>query len=68
VVDGEAVALRGNGIADFNALHSRGTPIHPLRLVHELQQFVGSDTTVCLNMGSFHLWIARRGRSTRKVP
>jgi acetolactate synthase I/II/III large subunit len=36
-----------------------GTPIHPLRLVHELQQFVGSDTTVCLDMGSFHLWIAR---------
>jgi acetolactate synthase I/II/III large subunit len=36
-----------------------GTPIHPLRLVHELQQFVGSDTTLCLDMGSFHLWIAR---------
>jgi acetolactate synthase-1/2/3 large subunit len=36
-----------------------GTPIHPLRLVHELQQFLGSDITVCLDMGSFHLWIAR---------
>jgi acetolactate synthase I/II/III large subunit len=36
-----------------------GNPIHPLRLVHELQQFVGSDTTLCLDMGSFHLWIAR---------
>jgi acetolactate synthase I/II/III large subunit len=36
-----------------------GTPIHPLRLVHELQQFVSSDTTLCLDMGSFHLWIAR---------
>jgi acetolactate synthase I/II/III large subunit len=36
-----------------------GTPIHPMRLVHELQQFVGSDTTMCLDMGSFHLWIAR---------
>ena len=36
-----------------------GTPIHPLRLAHELQQFVGSDTTLCLDMGSFHLWIAR---------
>jgi acetolactate synthase-1/2/3 large subunit len=30
-----------------------------MRLVHELQQFVGSDTTLCLDMGSFHLWIAR---------
>jgi acetolactate synthase I/II/III large subunit len=36
-----------------------GTPIHPMSLVHELQQFVGSDTTMCLDMGSFHLWIAR---------
>jgi acetolactate synthase I/II/III large subunit len=36
-----------------------GTPIHPLRLVHELQQFVRDDITVCLDMGSFHLWIAR---------
>jgi acetolactate synthase I/II/III large subunit len=36
-----------------------GTPVHPLRLVHELQQFVADDITVCLDMGSFHLWIAR---------
>jgi acetolactate synthase I/II/III large subunit len=36
-----------------------GTPTHPIRLVHELQQFVGSDTTLCLDIGSFYLWIAR---------
>jgi hypothetical protein len=30
-----------------------------MRLIHELQQFVSSDTTLCLDMGSFHLWIAR---------
>jgi acetolactate synthase-1/2/3 large subunit len=36
-----------------------GTPVHPLRLVYELQQFLGNDITVCLDMGSFHLWIAR---------
>jgi acetolactate synthase I/II/III large subunit len=36
-----------------------GTPIHPLRLVYELQQFLSGDITVCLDMGSFHLWIAR---------
>jgi acetolactate synthase I/II/III large subunit len=36
-----------------------GVPIHPLRLVYELQQFLGSDITVCLDMGSFHLWIAQ---------
>ena len=42
-----------------------GTPIHPLRLVHELKQFLGSDITVCLDMGSFHMWIARHLYSFR---
>jgi acetolactate synthase-1/2/3 large subunit len=36
-----------------------GTPIHPMRLVAELQQFLSSDITLCLDMGSFHLWLAR---------
>ena len=35
-----------------------GVPIHPLRLVYELQQLLSSDITLCLDMGSFHLWIA----------
>jgi acetolactate synthase-1/2/3 large subunit len=42
-----------------------GVPIHPLRLVYELQHFLGSDITVCLDMGSFHLWIARHLYSFR---
>jgi acetolactate synthase I/II/III large subunit len=42
-----------------------GVPIHPLRLVHELQHFLGTDITVCLDMGSFHLWIARHLYSFR---
>ena len=37
-----------------------GTPIHPMRLVHELQPLLGTDITLCLDMGSFHLWMARR--------
>jgi acetolactate synthase-1/2/3 large subunit len=36
------------------------TPIHPLRLTHELQRFLGDDVTLCLDIGSFYLWIARR--------
>jgi acetolactate synthase I/II/III large subunit len=36
-----------------------GTPIHPLRLVHELQKFVSDDVTLCSDMGSFHIWISR---------
>jgi acetolactate synthase I/II/III large subunit len=42
-----------------------GTPVHPLRLVHELKEFLTPDTTVCLDMGSFHLWIARHLYSFR---
>lgn len=41
------------------AAKRNGTPIHPLRLVQGLQQFLRDDVTVCLDMGSFHLWIAR---------
>jgi acetolactate synthase I/II/III large subunit len=30
-----------------------------MRLVHELQPFLSTDITLCLDMGSFHLWLAR---------
>jgi acetolactate synthase I/II/III large subunit len=36
-----------------------GTPIHPMRLVHELQSLLSDDMTLCLDMGSFHIWLAR---------
>jgi acetolactate synthase I/II/III large subunit len=36
-----------------------GVPIHPLRLVHELQRVLSDDMTLCLDMGSFHIWLAR---------
>ena len=42
-----------------------GTPIHPLRLVAELQKVLDPDVTLCLDMGSFHLWIARHLYSFR---
>ncbi len=47
------------------AAAKNGTPIHPLRLVHALQEFLSDDVTVCLDMGSFHLWIARHLYSFR---
>jgi len=34
-------------------------PIHPIRLVHELQTLPTNDMTLCLDMGSFHIWLAR---------
>jgi acetolactate synthase-1/2/3 large subunit len=42
-----------------------GTPVHPLRLVSELQKILTRDTTLCLDMGSFHLWMARHLYSFR---
>ena len=33
-------------------------PIHPLRIIAELQKWLADDVTLCLDMGSFHLWIA----------
>jgi acetolactate synthase I/II/III large subunit len=33
-------------------------PIHPLRIIAELQKWLADDMTLCLDMGSFHLWIA----------
>src|ERR1700689_4806976 len=33
-------------------------PIHPLRIVAKLQKWLNDDVTLCVDMGSFHLWIA----------
>ncbi|HEX6730313.1 MAG TPA: acetolactate synthase AlsS [Pyrinomonadaceae bacterium] len=46
--------------ADFN-----GIPIHPIRLVHELQQLLSDDITLCLDTRSFHIWLARHLYSFR---
>ncbi|MFM7674073.1 MAG: thiamine pyrophosphate-dependent enzyme [Synechococcus sp.] len=36
-----------------------GTPIHPLRVIHELQQVVTPDTTLALDVGSHYIWMNR---------
>jgi acetolactate synthase-1/2/3 large subunit len=52
---------------DFAKLAARmnGTPIHPMRIVSELQNVLGDDVTLCCDMGSFHIWIARHLYSFR---
>jgi acetolactate synthase-1/2/3 large subunit len=40
-------------------------PVHPLRIVKELQDIVDANTTMCVDMGSFHIWIARYLHSFR---
>ena len=47
------------------ARQKTGTPIHPMRLVAELQAILEPDVTLCLDMGSFHLWLARNLYSFR---
>jgi acetolactate synthase-1/2/3 large subunit len=47
------------------AIGLNGTPIHPARLVHELQALLSDDMTLCLDMGSFHIWMARHLYSFR---
>jgi acetolactate synthase-1/2/3 large subunit len=42
-----------------------GFPIHPTRLVIELQKVLRDDMTLCLDMGSFHIWLARHLYSFR---
>ncbi len=36
-----------------------GIPIHPLRLIAELQDLLTPDVTVCSDMGSFSMYLAR---------
>jgi acetolactate synthase I/II/III large subunit len=43
----------------------KGTPIHPLRLISELQPILTPDMTLCSDMGSFHIWLARHLYSFR---
>ena len=52
------LAMQRAALAD-KAAELNGTPIHPIRLVHELQSLLRDDMTLCLDMGSFHIWLAR---------
>lgn len=47
----ELLAQKGRSLNQF--------AIHPLRLVRAIQDIVNSDVTLCVDMGSFHIWIAR---------
>jgi len=47
---------RSLGIKEAN--QQTENSIHPVRIVSELQKWLTQDVTVCVDMGSFHLWIA----------
>lgn len=39
--------------------HFKGTPTHPLRFIYELSQVVDDETTICCDIGSVYIWLAR---------
>jgi acetolactate synthase I/II/III large subunit len=59
--DGAVLAeiARDRMLFNERAAASNGVPIHPMRLVKELQELLSDDMTLCLDMGSFHIWLAR---------
>ena len=61
-------STRSLRIEDANRRTRR--PIHPVRIVSELQKWLTEDVTVCVDMGSFHLWIAHFlfGFRARQIP
>ncbi len=60
----QAIVAEREHLAE-QARQKTGTPIHPMRLVAELQAILEPDVTLCLDMGSFHLWLARHLYSFR---
>ncbi|MDD2676378.1 MAG: acetolactate synthase AlsS, partial [Methylacidiphilaceae bacterium] len=36
-----------------------GSPVHPLRVIHELRQVVTPETTLALDVGSHYIWMNR---------
>jgi len=54
-----AEIARNRELFEQLAVAKNGRPIHPMRLVRELQGLLSDDMTLCLDMGSFHIWLAR---------
>jgi len=55
------VAAARKALLDEQAKGARlsGTPIHPLRFIHDLRQMIGDDVTVTCDTGAHEIWMAR---------
>jgi acetolactate synthase-1/2/3 large subunit len=42
-----------------NARSNKTDALHPLEIVRELEKVITPDVTTCLDMGTFHIWLAR---------
>ncbi|OOE86893.1 acetolactate synthase large subunit [Salinivibrio siamensis] len=54
----EEVAHQRQAIRTYSQSHQEFA-LHPLHLIKVMQDVITPDTTLCLDMGSFHIWIAR---------
>jgi acetolactate synthase I/II/III large subunit len=54
-----AEIIRDRMLFQERAGNQTDVPIHPMRLVRSLQELLSDDMTLCLDMGSFHIWLAR---------
>lgn len=46
-------------IIRVEGVRETGSPVHPLRLVADLQSVIDDDVTLCLDVGSSYIWLAR---------
>jgi acetolactate synthase I/II/III large subunit len=63
-IDGSSKALLSRIANERELLRAEaaalsGVPVHPLRLIAELQDILTPDMTVCSDMGSFSMYLAR---------
>ncbi|MFM1883302.1 MAG: acetolactate synthase AlsS [Planctomycetota bacterium] len=63
-VDPSHRALAGKASAEIAATiaggaSKGGSPIHPLRIIHELRRVVTSETTIPIDVGSNYIWMNR---------
>ncbi len=42
-----------------DAAHLNNYPVHPLRVIHEMQKIITSDTHIALDVGSNYIWMNR---------
>src|SRR6201997_5957126 len=54
-----AEIVRDRMVFQERAAIQNGFPVHPMRLVRSLQGLLSDDMTLCLDMGSFHICLAR---------
>jgi len=69
-IDPAHVALAAAGRSEIDGILAKGAtkegfPVHPLRILHELNQVVTEETTVALDVGSNYIWMARYFASRR---